>query len=116
MKTIKAPGYALMNLDAIKRDVRYFDDELKETGTCIGNIAIVIELKGDGGFTYQIRCVDRSLDEIALDAYKVVVARLARDYDDNEVLESELKHLENNLEARLGRECIIEHKFMAMED
>lgn len=115
MKTIKSMEYALMNLDAIKRDVRYYDDSLRQNGIRISNIAIVVELKGDGGFAHHVQCVDWSLNEIALDAYKVVVAKLARDHDDNEVLESGLQHLEETLEARLGREYVIERKLSAME-
>lgn len=116
MKTIKALEYALMNLDTIKKDVRYYDDSLRENGVHISNIAVVVELKGDGSFTHQIKCVDWSLNEIALDAYKVVIAKLARSHDDDEVLESGLQHLEKTLEARLGREYIIERKLAAMSE
>lgn len=69
MKTIKSIEYALMNLDAIKRDVRYYDESLRESGMRYDGIAIVVELKGDGSFTHRIMCVDWSLNEIAPDAY-----------------------------------------------
>ena len=116
MKTIKSIEYALMHLDAIKRDVRYYDESLRDSGMRYGDIAIVVELKGDGYFTHKVMCADWSLNEIALDAYKVVIAKLTRDHDDNEVLESDMQSLKEILEAHLGREYIIERKLSAMEN
>lgn len=116
MKTIKSMEYVLMNLDTIKKDVRCYDDDLKESGILISNIAIVVELKGDGSFTHHVQCVDWSLNEVALDAYKVVVAKFVRDHDDNKVLELSLRHLEEAIGARLARERIIERKLSAMGD
>lgn len=116
MKTIKSIEYALMHLDAIKRDVRYYDESLRDSGMRYGDIAIVVELKGDGYFTHKVMCADWSLNEIALDAYKVVIAKLTRDHDDNEVLESSIQPLKEILEACLGREYIIERELTAMEN
>lgn len=76
MKTIKSIEYALMRLDAIKRDVRYYDESLRDSGMRYGDIAIVVELKGDGNFTHKVMCADWSLNEIALDAYKVVISQI----------------------------------------
>lgn len=52
MKFIKAVQYTLDHLEAIKRDIRYYDKSQREGGLRYGSIAIVVELKGDGGFTH----------------------------------------------------------------
>lgn len=117
MKTIKSLEYALMNLDAIERDVRYYDESQREGGLRYGSIAIVVELKGDGSFTHRAKGMSLELAQMASDPYTVIIARVTRGYDDDnaEVFDRELQQLEDELQERLNLECAIERKLSAMK-
>lgn len=117
MKFIKAVQYALDHLEAIKRDIRYYDKSQREGGLRYGSIAVVVELKGDGRFTHHVKGMSLELAQMALDPYTVIIASVTRGYDDDntEVFDRELQQLEDELQERLDLECAIERKLSVME-